>query len=265
MMMGTFIEVISGDAQAANIVFEEISRVEKLLSIYEKESEISQLNRRGRVKASPETLFVIQKAKEFWIATEGVFDVSVAPLVELWGFRDGNYRLPGDSEIQESLKLIGFDKIEINGNIIEFKIKGMKIDLGGIAKGYAVDSAVRQLMQAGINSALLNAGGDVYCLGNKQGMPWRVAIRSAQGAGIAGYLELSNKAVATSGSYEQYFSIGDSRYSHIMNPKTGRPVDSGVVSVSVIADDCLSADALATSIFILGKQKGSDLAVKFNA
>ncbi|MBU1871525.1 MAG: FAD:protein FMN transferase, partial [Candidatus Omnitrophica bacterium] len=124
MMMGTFIEVISGDAQAANIVFEEISRVEKLLSIYEKESEISQLNRRGRVKASPETLFVIQKAKEFWIATEGVFDVSVAPLVELWGFRDGNYRLPGDSEIQESLKLIGFDKIEINGNIIEFKIKG---------------------------------------------------------------------------------------------------------------------------------------------
>ncbi len=271
--MGTTIEVISPDKQAADIAFREIKRIENLLSYYRDDSEVSRLNKQGRLEVSPETLFVIKKAGEFWQATQGAFDVTVAPLLELWGFSGGNYRLPDDIKIKETLELIGFDKVRISGNIIEFKTEGMKIGLGAIAKGYAVDCAARKLKFAGIKSALINAGGDIYCLGDKAGLPWRVAINPAlpsrasrrRNGGVAGYLELKNKAVATSGNYEQYFSVGDTRYCHILDPRTGRPADTGIASVTVIADDCLTADALSTSIFVLGKEKGRELARRFNA
>lgn len=265
LMMGTFVEVVSLDQRALGIVFSEIERIENLLSFYKDDSEISQLNRQGRLKASPETLFVIKQAGQFWEATEGAFDVTIAPLVQLWGFYDRKYRMPDDLEIERALSLTGFDKVETNGNIIGFKIKGMKIDLSGIAKGYAVDCAVKKLRSAGINSALLNAGGDIYCLGARSSYPWRVAIKEPASLGFADYLELEDKAVATSGSYEQYFSVAGHRYCHIINPKTGLPIDSKIASVSVISDDCLTADALATSVFILGERKGKEIAEKFNS
>jgi thiamine biosynthesis lipoprotein len=265
LMMGTVVEVISSDKQAADIAFREIKRIEGLLSLYINDSEISQLNKKGRLKASPETIYVIKKAGEFWQATQGTFDITIAPLMELWGFYDKNYRVPEDSEIEQRLGLIGFDKLKIDDNIIEFKAKGMKIDLGAIAKGFAIDCAVKKLQLAGIKSALLNAGGDIFCLGDKQGIPWRVAVRSGEQIDYDGYLELKDMAVATSGNYEQYFFVNDTRYCHILNPKTGRPAESGIASITVIANDCLSADALATSIFVLGEEDGKELAEKFNA
>lgn len=264
LMMGTIVEVVSPDKRAIEIAFKEIERIENMLSSYKDDSEISRLNRIGRIEASPEALFVIKKAGEFWRETAGAFDVTVAPLLELWGFRDGNYRVPERSEIKEALELIGFDKVKISGNIIEFKIKGVKIGLGAIAKGYAVDRAIRELRLAGIKSALINAGGDIYCLGDKFGKPWRVAINAGQQAGFAGYLELKDKAVATSGNYEQYFFAGDKRYSHIFDPRTGEPADTGIAGVTVIADDCLTADALSTGIFVLGGEEGRKLAKRFN-
>lgn len=264
MMMGTVVEVISPDRRAANIAFREIKRIENLLNYYRDDSEVSRLNKQGRLEVSPETLFVIKKAGEFWQMTQGAFDVTVAALLELWGFSGGNYRVPDDIKIKETLELIGFDKVRISGNIIEFKTEGMKIDLGAIAKGYAVDCAARKLKLAGIKSALINAGGDIYCLGDKGGLPWRVAIKAGQEAGFVGYLELKDKAVATSGNYEQYFSVGDTRYCHILDPRTGKPADTDIASVTVIADDCLTADALSTSIFVLGKEKGRELAERFN-
>lgn len=265
LMMGTIVEVISPDKRAADITFAEIKRIESLLSFYKDQSEISRLNKQGRVKASQETLFVIRRAGEFWEATQGAFDVTVAPLVQLWGFYDKRYRVPDDSEIREILHLVGFDKVEIDDNIIEFKARGMKIDLGAIAKGFALDCAVKKLKLAGINSALLDAGGDIYCLGARFGRPWRVAIKAGSGGDFAGYLELKDKAVATSGDYEQYFVVDNIHYCHILNPKTGRPVDSKILSISVIAKDCLTADALATSIFALGDEKGKELAKRFDA
>ncbi len=264
-MMGTVVEVISPDKRAAGIAFREIERIEGLLSYYNDESEISRLNRQGTLRVSKEVLFIINKAREFWEASDGLFDITVSPLVELWGFYDKNYHIPGDLQIKEKLSLIGFDKIEINDSIIRFKKDGMRIDLGAIAKGYAIDCAVNKLRLAGVDSALLNAGGEIYCLGDKFGYPWRVAIRVGKQLDNSGYLELIDKAVATSGDYEQYFSVNNIRYCHILNPKTGRPVTSGVLSVSVIADDCLTADALATSIFILGESRGRQLANRFNA
>ena len=265
LMMGTVVEVISPDKQAAGIVFKEMERIENLLSFYKHNSEISRLNKQGRLEASEETIFVIRKAGQFWQATQGAFDITIAPLVKLWGFYDKRYRVPGDSEIKDTLNFIGFDKIKIDDNIIEFKSAGMNIDLGAIAKGFALDCAVEKLKLAGINSALLNAGGDIYCLGARFGHPWRVAIKAGREKDFTEYLELKDKAVATSGDYEQYFFVDNVRYCHILNPKTGRPVDSGVVSISVIADDCLTADALATSIFVLGKDKGKELAKRFDA
>ncbi|MFH1578259.1 MAG: FAD:protein FMN transferase [Candidatus Omnitrophota bacterium] len=264
-MMGTVIEVISPDSRAADIAFGEIERIENLLSLYKEESEISRLNKQGSLRVSPQTLLVINKAIKFWGETGGVFDITIAPLVELWGFYNKDYHIPEDAKIKKTLSLIGIDKMNLRDNIVEFEVKGMKIDLGAIAKGFAVDCAVRELRLAGIDSALLNAGGDIYCLGNKFGQPWRVAIKSGRNKGFSGYLELSDKAVATSGDYEQYFVVDQKRYSHILNPKTGRPADSGVVSVTVIVDDCLTADILATSILILGQKKGIDLAKRFNA
>jgi len=264
MMMGTIVEVVSSDAQAAELVFSEIARIENLLSRYKEESEISRLNSQGRIEASPETLYLFERSGEFWQATQGAFDITVGPLLARWGFYARGFRIPDDSGIEEARRLIGFDKIKISDNIIEFEKEGMQVDLGGIAKGYAVDSAVKKLKQAGIKSALINAGGDIYCLGDKDGSPWRIAVKAGRDSGFTDYLELKDKAVATSGDYEQYFFIGGKQYSHILDPRSGRPADSGISSVSVIAADCLTADALATSIFVLGEKEGRELARRFN-
>lgn len=265
VIMGTFVEVISPHKDAAKIAFEEIKRIDGLLSKYKENSEISRLNKFGRLKVSPETFYIIKKARKFWLASDGAFDITVAPLIDLWGFTDKKYYLPKGDEVKKALNMIGFDKIIFNSdnNMVKFKIPGMQIDLGGIAKGYAVDCAVNKLKEKGIKSCLINAGGQTHCLGNKFGRPWRVAIRNPRKGDLLDYLELQDKAVATSGDYEQYFVRGERRYSHILNPKTGYPADSGVISVTVIANDGITADALSTSIFVLGKKKGEELAKRF--
>lgn len=266
IMLGTIVEVTSPDESAAEVVFAEIKRVEDLMSKYEPNSEVSRLNKRGKLKISPDTFYLLKKAEEVWLISEGAFDITVAPLLDLWGFTDKKYYLPKDEEIEATLALIGFDKIIFNesNNVIEFKIQGMKIDLGGIAKGYAVDSAVKKLKEKGIKNCLINAGGDIYALGDRGIRPWKVAIKEPRGEAVLDYyLELRDKAVATSGDYEQYFIKGKKRYVHIFNPKTGYPVDSDVASVTVIAPNCLMADALATTIFALGKEKGQRLAERF--
>lgn len=263
--MGTFVEVTSPDNRAAGIVFEEIKRIEGLLSKYKESSQISQLNKSGKLKVSPETFYIIKKSKEFWQLTEGAFDITVGPILDLWGFTDKKYRLPSEAEIKNTLSLVGSDKIILkdSDNMVKFKILGTKIDLGGIAKGYALDCAVNKLKNSGINSCLINAGGQVYGLGDKFGKPWRIAIKSPRNQEAIDYLALKDKSVSTSGDYEQYFIKDKQRYSHIINPKTGFPVNSGVVSVTVIAPCGLTADALSTAIFVLGKEKGKALAKKF--
>ncbi len=266
VMMGTFVEVISPDKEAPNIVFSEIKRIEGLLSKYKGDSEVAKLNTLGKLKVSPDTFYVLQKAKKIWQLSDGAFDITVGPLMDLWGFTDKKYYLPKNEEIKQTLSKVGFDKIifNIDDNVVEFKVLGMKIDLGAIAKGYAVDCAVRKLKEHQIKSCLINAGGQIYCLGDKFGRPWNVAIREPRNKGFWNYLKLKDKAVATSGDYEQYFMNKGKRYTHIFNPKTGYPSNSGIVSVTVIAPDGLTADALATSVFILGKDKGLKLAKKFN-
>jgi len=263
--MGTFLEVISPDKRAPGIVFVEIQRIENLLSKYNRDSEVYRLNKLGKLKVSPDTFYVIKKSVEFWRSSDGAFDITVAPLVDLWGFTEKKYNLPKDAEIKSALALVGSDKIILHeeNNVVEFKTPGMRIDLGAIAKGYALDLAVEKLKAANINSCLINLGGQIYCLGDRFGLPWRVAIRSPRQKEFAGYLKLKDRAVATSGDYEQYFSKGNKRYCHILNPKTGYPASGGIVSVTIIASDGLTADALATAIFVLGKVKGEAILRQF--
>lgn len=208
---------------------------------------------------------MLKKSRDFWLVSDGAFDVTVGPLVDLWGFTDKEYRLPQDEEIKSRLGAVGFDKIIFHDSerIVEFSVPGMKVDLGGIAKGFAVDCAVNKLKEFGIKSCLINAGGQIYGLGYKMFQPWAVAVRSPRGKNLIGHTMLVNQAVSTSGDYEQYFIKDKKRYSHIFDPRTGYPVDSGIISVTVTADDGLTADALSTAIFVLGKIKGENLANKF--
>lgn len=265
VLMGTFVEVISPQKEAAGIVFGEIRRLENLLSRYKPDSEVSKLNELGELAVSGDTLYILKKAKELWQATDGAFDITVAPLVDLWGFTERRYSIPGDEEIKETLQLVGSDKIifDKRNNMVKFSVSGTKIDLGGIAKGYALDCAAAKLKERNINSCLVNAGGQILALGDKFGKPWDVAVRNPRRKGYLKILKLKDRSVATSGDYQQYFIKGDKRYAHILNSKTGYPVDSGVISATVIADDGLTADALATAIVVLGKEKGVSLVKRF--
>ena len=265
VLMGTFVEVVSPDERAPNLAFEAIQKTENLLSKYKKGSDIFELNERGQWRVDPQTMYVLQKAHFFWEKSAGAFDITVGPLMDVWGFTDKKYRLPSKEEIEKVLGFIGSEKIILNldDNVVKFKLSGMKIDAGAIAKGYAVDCAVQALKEAGIKSCLINAGGQIYCLGDKFGKPWQVAVRNPRQESFIAEFTLKDKAVATSGDYEQYFTQDNLRYAHIMDPKTGYPSDSRVVSVTVIADDGLTADALSTAIFVLGKQKGEALVSEF--
>ena len=265
VLMGTFWEVVSADKKAGAIVFAEASRIEQLLSRYIESSEISRLNRLGSLKVSPDTFYVIKRSKEFWEQTSGAFDITVGPLVSLWGFKNCQYSVPAQRKISSVLKLIGSDKIILRekDRMVEFKLPGMKIDLGGIAKGYALDQAVKKLKENNINSCLINAGGQIYALGERSGRPWKVGVKNGRGSDIHGRLEIKDQSISTSGDYEQFFSRDGKRYSHILDPRTGYPASSGLVSVTVVAPSGTEADALSTSAFILGKEGAPGLAKQF--
>lgn len=266
VLMGTFAQVTSDDPKAFNLVFDELKRIENKLSKFKQDSELSVLNKSGEIKASEELYFILKKSEFFYTVSEGAFDITIAPLMDLWGFTDKKFRIPDDSEIKSTLKLIGTNKIVFNdkNNVVKFTLSGMKVDLGAIAVGYAVDCAVKKLLENKIKNCLINVGGEIYCLGLKNKRPWKVAIQDPKIKNkVTSVIELSNKAVTTSGDYESYFEKDNKRFTHIIDPKKGYPVESEFSSVTIIANDCLTADALATTVFILGKTKTQELLIKF--
>lgn len=265
LLMGTFWEVISPNPQAGAIVFSEAARIEQLLSKYIPTSEVSQLNRLGKLKVSADTFYIIKKSQELCRLSQGAFDITVAPLVDLWGFSNQKFQVPDNDKIQTVLRLVGNDKIILheNDNVVEFRLQGTKIDLGGIAKGFALDCAVKKLKANNIDSCLINAGGQVYGLGDKFGQTWKIAIYKTGKAEIARTLELKNQSASTSGNYEQFFLSGGKRFSHIIDPRTGYPSQTQITSVTVVAEEGLTADALSTSFFVLGEKSAKELIKKF--
>ncbi|MFA5320976.1 MAG: FAD:protein FMN transferase [Candidatus Omnitrophota bacterium] len=271
LLMGTYVEVQSYDGRAPKIAFNEIERLENLLSKYRPGSEISRLNAEGGGKVSRETYDLLSRCAEFSRLSSGAFDITVEPLARVWGFKDRDFRVPDAVSITEILPSVGSEKIIFHpaDNMIEFSGKGMGIDLGGAGKGYALDRAAEKIKQAGINDFLINAGGQVRCMGKGPGgEPWRIAIKNPRDAGTVKSLTIKGGSLSTSGDYEQFFfDAGNEkkRYSHIIDPRSGCPADSGVASVTVYSPDGFTADLLSTAICVLGKEKGEALMRYFPA
>jgi len=270
MYMGTIITVKAygkNADKAADKVFKRISELEEILTVNDTGSEIDDLNDMAgivEVKLSSDSLYVLNKAKEYAELSEGAFDVTIGPLVKAWNIGTDNPRVPLKDEIDELLKLVDFRDLKIdNANHTAYLARrGQMVDLGGIAKGYAGDEAIKVLKENGIESALVNLGGNVVVLGSKpDGNLWTVGIQNPREAAgkYLGTISVRDKAVVSSGDYERYFMKDGVRYHHILDPRTGYPADSGLISTTIIADSAIDADALSTSVFVLGLENGMKL------
>lgn len=265
--MGTnIIQRVYGEkrVEAIELVFDELKRLENILSFYRDSSEISLINQRAGyeyVHLSKEALYIIKKAKEYSEISGGVFDITAAPLIELWGIFTEKQRVPLSEEINKAKALIDYRNISINdiSSTVKLLKKSHKIDLGGIAKGFAADKAVEIYRDNGIKSAFINIGGNVLVLGNKpDGSSWNIGIQNPlepRGECI-GAVAVTDKTVVTSGNYVRYFIKNNIRYHHILDPRTGYPAESGIMSVTIIAESSIDADALSTAAFILGLEEG---------
>jgi len=270
-MMGTIIEITLQHpdqelcCRAIKQAFEEINRIESIMSLYKSDSELTRINKSAQkesITISPEMTELLLISQNAWQLTSGGFDPTASPIIKLWGFYKNEGKVPEKREIKEKLKLVGFKNIifDKSRKEIKFLSSGIKLDFNAIAKGYAIDQAVRVLKGIGILRALINAGGDIYALGGKRPQEhWTIGIRDPmQKDKVFASIELSNRAIVTSGNYEKFFTIDDKQYCHIIDPRTGYPVQN-ILSVTVLAPQVALADALATGIFVLGKEKGLEL------
>jgi thiamine biosynthesis lipoprotein len=257
-----------------NAVFEKIN---VQMSTWSPDSEISRFNRSRAsdwFEISDEFLLVLDAARRINRQTEGAFDVTVSGLVNLWGFGapERRSKIPQADEIAALLVHTGLGAFEIDASrkAVRKVDPEVQLDLSGIAKGYAVDLIAELLQQAGIGDFLVDIGGEIRSSGKRlDGSSWRVAIERPYGQSrsiesIEVIVPLDNAAIATSGDYRNYFEIGDKRYSHIIDPRTGNPPDNRVASVSVITGDTMTADALATGLMVMGTEKALALAARNN-
>jgi thiamine biosynthesis lipoprotein len=264
--MGTAIEItLAGENEgvarrAALQAFQEIKRIERLMSPLVKSSDVFRINQsagKGWVKVSPETLRVIKKAQEISELSEGGFDITTGPLSHLWKTAKDKGIPPSPEEVKKVLNFVDFKSVLINpkGNVF-LKKRGMTVDLGGIAKGYAVDKAFELLNAIGFKNLIVNAGGDLRVGGLKNNQPWTIGIQDPRiSQKMMAKVSLSDAAIATSGDYEKYFIYQSKRYHHILNPRDGFPTE-GCQSVTILCKDGMTADALATTVFVLGPEKG---------
>ena len=272
--MGTVIEItlIGEDEKAAERAalqaFQELKRIERLMSPWIESGDVFRLNRsagKEQVKVSPETMQVIKKAQEVSGISEGGFDVSIGPLAQLWRMARERKRPPSPNEIEKALGLVDFRNILVDGKKGVFLRKEkMAIDLGGIAKGYAVDRAFEVLRRLGYKNLLVNAGGDLRVGGLKFGQPWSIGIQHPRiPERMIARISAAEESIATSGDYEKFFIHEGRRYHHILNPGNGYPAE-GCQSVTVLHKEGITADALATAIFVLGPERGYALCKRFD-
>ncbi|AAM25612.1 thiamine biosynthesis lipoprotein [Caldanaerobacter subterraneus subsp. tengcongensis MB4] len=247
--------------------FKAIEDIEKKMSVTIEDSEVSEINKNAGirpVKVSPDTFYVIKKAIHFSEIEKGYFDITVGPIVNLWNIGTDKARVPSAEEIKAKLPLVNYKNIVLDEKnmTVMLKDKGMSIDLGGIAKGYAADKVAEVLKKEGVKHAIINLGGDVLTIGTKpDGTNWRVGIQTPfkPRGEYFGIVEVGEKAVVTSGIYERYFEKDGKLYHHILNPFTGYPADNHLYSVTIITDTSIDGDALA-KIFVMGLDEGLKVA-----
>jgi thiamine biosynthesis lipoprotein len=265
-IMGTLVnvELWHGDPLQARAcaqqVFSEMHRIDALMSPYKADSEISTVNREAAlnpVRISHELYDLLLRAQTFSTLSDGAFDITFASIGQHYDYRA--QKSPGSDKIAQQLINIDYHHVNLKDSSVTFSRPGVRIDLGGIAKGYAVDRAIRIVKQCQIKSALVSAGGDSRILGDKNGRPWMMGIQHPRKEQqVALMLPLSNSAISTSGDYERFFLRNGERIHHIINPSTGRSAKNSW-SASVIGPDATSTDALSTTLFILGAEEGIKL------
>lgn len=240
----------------------EIERLDALLSTGDADSEIAKLNADGSAKLSEDAGYLTERALELYQETDGAFDIAIYPVMEAWGFPTQNFQVPSQETLDQLLPLTNAGNISYDKETrkISFGVEGMKIDLGGIAKGYTSSRIMDIYKDNGITSGLVNLGGNVQALGTKtDGTKWKIAVQSPDDTeDYLGILSVQDKAVITSGGYERYFEEDGVTYHHIIDPKTGYPAESGLVSVTIVSTDGTLADGLSTSLFIMGEEKAAD-------
>jgi thiamine biosynthesis lipoprotein len=267
-MMGTEVSVYlwSDDPEAGRQmlaeVFEEAARIDRLMSTYRDESEISKINREaaaGPVPAGDELFGLIRRALDISVLTRGAFDITYDSVGQHYDFRSG--QRPDENTVEAERVNIDYRLVVLDqaAGTVSFAREGVRINLGGIAKGYVVERGVDILRHRGIENAIVTAGGDSRLLGDRRGRPWMVGIRDPRNDGeVAISVPLADEAISTSGDYERYFDEDGVRYHHIIQPSTGVPA-SGVHSASVFGPDAVITDALSTSVFVMGVDQGLTL------
>lgn len=260
IVAGTYLEVQSANKRAAKIAYQEFKRLDAIFNTYDQTAEVYKVNQNPHkeVRVSVDLINIIKEAKDYYQFTEKVFDITKGKLYNFWkkwGKSSKTNKFPETDKVKKLKSFGNINDIKIDqvNKTIQLENKEVLLDLSGIAKGYMVDRAVEKLKAAGVKSALINAGGEVYCLGKNEGQPWQIGIRGPQGA-IIKKIEINDAAVATSGNYEQVFEHDGKIYSHIINPQTGYPVAKNFLGVTVVAKKCIQADILATTFFIKGKK-----------
>jgi len=263
--MGTqvTVEVWHEDAQIAEkgiqSVMDDMRRIDRLMSPYRQDSQVSLINRQAAkapVRCDPELFHLIARSLDISKMTGGAFDISFASVGYLYDYRQRLH--PDSAQLESSLPAVNYRHIRLDSDTqsIRFLREGVRIDLGGIAKGYAVDHGLQILAELGIDHALVTAGGDSRVRGERWGRPWTIGIRAPRDpAGIVAMIPLIDTAISTSGDYERFFVEDGIRYHHILDPATGRSADA-VRSVSIIGPDATTTDALSTSVFVMGPAKG---------
>ena len=246
--------------------FEEVDRIEEALSNYRPSSELSRINRlagQQKVTTDPEVFNLLETSFDYSRKSEGAFDITVGPLMRAWGFFRKNGQYPSRSDLERARAGTGWNKVDLNSQqrTVSFKIPGMELDMGGIGKGYAVDRVIDLLREAGVKSALVDAGSStLYALGAPPGKDgWKVVVPKpgVRSQAISEVL-LRDNSLSTSGSYEKFFRLNGRTYCHIMDPRTGEPVQ-GMLQTTVIAPTGTASDALSTTMFVMGAAAGGKL------
>ena len=240
-----------------------IASLESLVSVTDTGSELYAINQTGSGTLTGKASSLMEQALEICRRTDGALDLSIYPIVRAWGFTTGSYQVPDEAEIQALLPLVDYRKIQYDaatGTVTVTLPEGMEIDLGSVAKGYAGQLVAQMLREHGVQSALLNLGGNVQTVGAKpDGSPWQIGIKDPQGEDAMMVLSVEDQAVVTSGGYERYFEQDGQTYWHIMDPSTGHPADSGLISVTIVGDEGVVCDGLSTALFVMGLEKAADL------
>ncbi len=260
--MGTLVEVVAypDTGSVRDVVakaFDKMEAIEAATDHRRDGSSLAALKKGGSITVSDDLMAILTSAISIARDSSGAFDPTMGKVVGLWGFDRDDPRLPDAKELKNALLTVGFTRISMEGNVVRADAP-VWLDLGGIAKGYAVDEAVRLLEESGVQAGIVNAGGDLRVFGKRPGRRnWRIGVQDPDDfQSLIGVLELEGGAVATSGDYERYFEIDGKRYHHILDPATGFPARSGLRSVTVLAPDGLQADGLATAAFVMGPERG---------